>query len=41
MRNGRHLINPKIRDKCTEVRLGWTDYHIFVSNLYGSKAWVD
>ena len=26
---------------CMTVRLGWTDYHTFVSYLYGSKAWVD
>ena len=32
MRNGRHLKNRKIRDKCMTVRLGWTDC---------SKAWVD
>ena len=29
--NGRHLKNPKITDKCMVARLGWTDYHTFVS----------
>ena len=26
---------------CMAVRLGWTDYHTFVSYLYDGKAWVD
>ena len=26
---------------CMTVRIGWTDYHTFVSYLYDSKAWVD
>ena len=25
------MINRKIRDECMEVKLGWTDYHTFVS----------
>ena len=36
--NGRHLENPKIRDKCMAVRREWTDYHTFVFWVFQMSA---